>query len=269
MVERLHRGILEANPTIDQLHDALGQLGYTGSVQDRVAAWGAAQGYTGSISDISRSAETAPAAPAALQLATGLPTPVRWYTAREVTMTGDDIDTFVDQGSDGIDATFRNASYKATLTTMGGQTAALMSTDGLVNGGYTYTSANVKTVMMRLTYGDGTDTTFTDFDSMLESGTARFVGNTGTATTYSSQPANAIVDGAAVGNSPTVLPMNNRTVGLVSTTTLTSTVFGNNSNSFPTRVWRGSVGDIMMWAEELTAQQISDQHAEFEAFYNA
>ena len=200
-----------------------------------------------------------------------VPAPLVWFSPRAVTTSGSNITGYTNQGTGGAsyDASVGGSNH-ATLgvadSGWGNRDVSVLATRNDVY--YTLTAASVKTVIAIATYGDGTTGTFVSYDGLVSGGgNHEVVGNSGTAALFSGLPNNAILNGTAVGNAPTVLPLSKKTIGLVSSTSGNVTHLYVDQFSVTGREWYGKVGDILMFQEELTAGQITEVCDALDAYY--
>ena len=199
----------------------------------------------------------------------GVPDPQLWYNPEYVTITGtDDVDAITNLGAAG--ATYNAASNATKIKVQtdadwGGKAVFKMVATADLD--FT-TYADVKTIISISTYGSGVETTFNSFDGLVSGNSVvDIVGNAGTSELFTNMPADAILNGVAVGDGATVLPLLKTTIGSVSAVgspginVLFADEFSN------TRDWKGTVGHILVWDRELTAQQIADVCTALDEYY--
>lgn len=201
---------------------------------------------------------------------TGVPAPTVWYSPRDVTLVGSDITEFVNMGTGGVtyNATRATAPY-CTVATDAGWNDKLVVTIPPV-AAYTIGGGGIAPAFSAggiTTYKTGVETTFGSFDGYIGGpSTAEIIGSSGSNSFFSSLPTNCYIDGV---ETRVFLPATKRTVfGTVASTSSALTfLFRDDFSS--SRDWYGITGDMMVWDEQLTLEQIGLVDTMLASYYTA
>ena len=210
-----------------------------------------------------------------LVLPAGVPQPLVWFTPRHVeTDVSGNVTKFLNQGSTGAtnDAT-PDASHYATIT----QPAGWGGRDVITLASTTqkaYSFGNVpegRTIISITTYGDGTDTTFSGYAGFVTDGAGssnQIVGSDGDGYFYFTNKT-YFFDGVNVGSSnPVFLPAVKKGVAATDNGSFAAVGTLFYDKGFTGRTWDGLVGDVLVFQDILTDQQIADVHAALNYFYS-
>jgi hypothetical protein len=215
-----------------------------------------------------------PPAPA-FEMPAGVPDPFVWFNPEIVTYaTGSDIATIPNQGTAGAtyDATANVAAYSTTAVEAGWGGKTVFKPG--VSSELTFAAAQALTLITIATYGDGTTATFSNFSGLIDGNgdLQGIVGDSGSANLSNLRPVQAILDGLSnLGNQASVLPLNKTTIGSWNTANGSGLTHLFADDFAASRSWGlatgGTVGHVLLWDTELTAQQITDVCAALDAYY--
>ena len=204
----------------------------------------------------------------------GVPDPVIWYNPEYVTYgTGSEIATITNLGTGGAEYDAVAGTTKSTAVTdvtWGSRTVFKPA----VGSELTFAPLVPNAWITIATYGDGTDTTFSSYAGLVDGNTAYsgLVGDTGQGSLFLNQPGIPILDGIDVPTQSTVLPLLKTTIGARNDTTTGNALNTLFADDFSTsRSWGnangGTVGQILMWNQVLTAQQVADVSTALDDYY--
>lgn len=217
-----------------------------------------------------------PGNPLTYTMPPGVPDPIIWFSARDVTLNGsDEITDILNQGTGGAtyDAVL-NAGSRSTVSTPVGWGGREVFDIPITNGGYSFTPVGIRTTYGITTYKDGVDANFDDFDGYIDgdvsapgsSPPVAIVGQGSLSSLFAGLPTEAFLNGVSVGSGASVLPLNKSRIGSRDATGGTVGVLWIDNFSI-SRQWIGYSGDIMMWTQQLTPTQIADVDQMLVDFY--
>lgn len=207
----------------------------------------------------------------------GIPTPLVWFTPRDVELNGSsEITKFLNQGSTGAtnDATPETANLATVVQPgddWGGQD--VISIPDVSTGGYTFGNvAEGRTVIGLTTYKTGVETTFDSYDGFVSAGVGTSVEMTGAGGSgdwyFNTSTFNYFIDGIGQGFADiVVLPALKKGLGVTNTGTF-SAVGELFYDEFATsRNWKGLSGDVLIFQDVLSDAQILEIHEALAAYY--